>query len=85
LSVALHRFTVGIALHPAASRRVAALAETTPGPLIIVLAFVGFMASYHHFHGSIFMGTIGLVATTFYTFSVSASLGRNQTQRARNS
>src|SRR6266404_2123450 len=45
-----------------------ALAETTPGPLIIVLAFVGFMAGYHHFHGSILMGTIGLVATTFYTF-----------------
>jgi chromate transporter len=45
-----------------------ALAETTPGPLIIVLAFVGFMAGYHHFHGSILMGAIALLATTFYTF-----------------
>jgi chromate transporter len=45
-----------------------ALAETTPGPLIIVLAFVGFMAGYNHFHGSLWMGTLGLLATTFYTF-----------------
>jgi chromate transporter len=45
-----------------------ALAETTPGPLIIVVGFVGFMAAYHHFHASVLMGSIGLVATTFYTF-----------------
>lgn len=45
-----------------------ALAETTPGPLIIVVAFVGFMAAYNHFHGSLWMGTVGLLATTFYTF-----------------
>jgi chromate transporter len=45
-----------------------ALAETTPGPLIIVVAFVGFMAAYNHFHGSILLGTLGLLATTFYTF-----------------
>jgi chromate transporter len=45
-----------------------ALAETTPGPLIIVVAFVGFMAGYNHFHGSLLMGTLGLLATTFYTF-----------------
>jgi chromate transporter len=45
-----------------------ALAETTPGPLIIVIAFVGFIAAYNHFHGSLWMGTLGLVATTFYTF-----------------
>ncbi|HMP98651.1 MAG TPA: chromate efflux transporter [Cyclobacteriaceae bacterium] len=45
-----------------------ALGETTPGPLIMVLAFVGFMAGYNHFGGSIFMGTVGLVSTTFYTF-----------------
>jgi chromate transporter len=45
-----------------------ALAETTPGPLIIVVAFVGFIAAYNHFHGSLWMGTLGLVATTFYTF-----------------
>jgi chromate transporter len=45
-----------------------ALAETTPGPLIIVVAFVGFLAAYNHFHGSVWMGILGLVATTFYTF-----------------
>jgi chromate transporter len=45
-----------------------ALAETTPGPLIIVVAFVGFIAAYNHFHGSLWMGTLGLAATTFYTF-----------------
>ncbi|HEY4047159.1 MAG TPA: chromate efflux transporter [Acidobacteriaceae bacterium] len=45
-----------------------ALAETTPGPLIIVVAFVGFMAGYNHFHGSLWMGALGLLATTFYTF-----------------
>jgi chromate transporter len=45
-----------------------ALAETTPGPLIIVVAFVGFLAAYNHFHGSLWMGTLALLATTFYTF-----------------
>ncbi len=45
-----------------------ALAETTPGPLIIVVAFVGFLAAYNHFHGSLWAGTLGLLATTFYTF-----------------
>jgi chromate transporter len=45
-----------------------ALAETTPGPLIIVVAFVGFLAAYNHFHGSLWMGTLGLLATSFYTF-----------------
>jgi chromate transporter len=45
-----------------------ALGETTPGPLIMVLAFVGFMAGYHHFQGSLLMGTLGLVTTTWYTF-----------------
>jgi chromate transporter len=45
-----------------------ALAETTPGPLIIVVAFVGFLAAYNHFHGSLWMGTLGLMATSFYTF-----------------
>ncbi len=45
-----------------------ALAETTPGPLIIVVAFVGFLAAYNHFHGSLWMGTLGLLATCFYTF-----------------
>jgi chromate transporter len=45
-----------------------ALAETTPGPLIIVVSFVGFMAGYNHFHGSLWMATLALLATTFYTF-----------------
>jgi chromate transporter len=45
-----------------------ALGETTPGPLIMVLAFVGFMAGHNHFDNSLAMGTLGLVTTTFYTF-----------------
>jgi chromate transporter len=45
-----------------------ALAETTPGPLIIVVGFVGFMASFNHFHASIAMGSIALVVTVYYTF-----------------
>ncbi len=45
-----------------------ALGETTPGPLIIVLAFVGFMAGYHTFDGSLLAATAGLAATVFYTF-----------------
>ncbi|OFY83890.1 MAG: chromate transporter [Bacteroidetes bacterium RIFCSPLOWO2_12_FULL_35_15] len=45
-----------------------ALGETTPGPLIMVLAYVGFMAGHNHFGNSLVMGTLGLVTTTFYTF-----------------
>jgi chromate transporter len=45
-----------------------ALGETTPGPLIMVLVFVGFMAGYHHGGGSLWDGTFGLLTTTFYTF-----------------
>ncbi len=45
-----------------------ALGETTPGPLIMVLSFVGFMAGYNSFTGSIGMATLGLMLTTFYTF-----------------
>lgn len=45
-----------------------ALGETTPGPLIMVLAFTGFMAAYGHFGYSIYSGTLGLFITTFYTF-----------------
>lgn len=44
-----------------------ALGETTPGPLIMVLAFVGFMAGYHQLN-SLLMGTTGLLVTVFYTF-----------------
>jgi chromate transporter len=45
-----------------------ALGETTPGPLVMVLVFVGFMAGFNHFGGSLLMGSIGLFATTLYTF-----------------
>ena len=51
-----------------------ALAETTPGPLIIVVAFVGFMAGFHHFHGSIIMGTVALLLTTSLHLSAMFSL-----------
>ncbi len=44
------------------------LGETTPGPLIMVLAFVGFMAAHNHYDGSIIFGALGLVVTTYYTF-----------------
>lgn len=45
-----------------------ALAETTPGPLIIVVGFVGFMAGFHHFQQSLTMGGVALAVTIFYTF-----------------
>lgn len=45
-----------------------ALGETTPGPLIMVLAFVGFMAGYGNFNNSLIGGTLGLLVTTYYTF-----------------
>jgi chromate transporter len=45
-----------------------ALGETTPGPLIMVLVFVGFMAAFNHGNGSIVDGTMGLLTTAFYTF-----------------
>ncbi|OUJ71112.1 chromate efflux transporter [Hymenobacter crusticola] len=45
-----------------------ALGETTPGPLIMVLAFVGFMGGYTHFGGALGLGSLGLLTTTYYTF-----------------
>lgn len=45
-----------------------ALGESTPGPLIMVLAFVGFMGSYNHFGSSVLYGGVGLLITTFFTF-----------------
>ncbi|MDJ1467785.1 chromate efflux transporter [Xanthocytophaga flava] len=45
-----------------------ALGETTPGPLIMVLSFVGFLAGYNHSDGSLLTATNGLVLTTYYTF-----------------
>lgn len=44
-----------------------ALGETTPGPLIMVLVFVGFMAGYQ-VGGSILTATIALLVTAYYTF-----------------
>ncbi len=44
-----------------------ALGETTPGPLIMVLAFVGFMAGHHHF-SSVAFAAGGLAVTAYYTF-----------------
>jgi chromate transporter len=45
-----------------------ALGETTPGPLIMVLVFVGFMAGYNHGNASLLDGTLGLLTTAYYTF-----------------
>jgi chromate transporter len=45
-----------------------ALGESTPGPLIMVLAFVGFMAGYNSFNASLISGSLGLFVTTYYTF-----------------
>ncbi len=45
-----------------------ALGETTPGPLIMILVFVGFMAGYNHGAGSLLDGTFGLLTTAYYTF-----------------
>ena len=47
-----------------------ALAETTPGPLIMVLQFVGFMAGWNHPQGltPAMSGIIGALITTWTTF-----------------
>lgn len=47
-----------------------ALAETTPGPLIMVLQFVGFMAAWNHPQGlsPMLSGVIGAFVTTWTTF-----------------
>jgi chromate transporter len=47
-----------------------ALAETTPGPLILVLTFVGFLGAYNApapFH-PVWAGILGAVVTTWVTF-----------------
>ena len=46
------------------------LAETTPGPLIMVVQFVGFLAAYQH-PGSLpplVAGTLGAIVTVWVTF-----------------
>ena len=46
------------------------LAETTPGPLILVTEFVGFLAAYRQGGGSpIAMGILGAVVTLWATFA----------------
>jgi chromate transporter len=47
-----------------------ALAETTPGPLIMVLQFVGFMAAWNHPEGlsPALSGVVGAFVTTWTTF-----------------
>ncbi len=47
------------------------LAETTPGPLIMVLQFVGFMAGWQHPQGMspLAAATIGALLTTWATFT----------------
>jgi chromate transporter len=48
-----------------------ALAETTPGPLIMVLQFVGFMAGWNHPHAGLSpaaSGIVGALVTTYVTF-----------------
>lgn len=46
------------------------LAEATPGPLIIVLQYVGFLAGYHHPQGlpALLAATAGSVIATWTTF-----------------
>jgi chromate transporter len=48
-----------------------ALAETTPGPLIMVLQFVAFMGAYHHQAGfpPMLAGLVGSLLTTWVTFT----------------
>jgi chromate transporter len=48
-----------------------ALAETTPGPLIMVLQFVGFMAGWNHPHAGVSReasAILGALVTTYTTF-----------------
>ncbi len=47
------------------------LAETTPGPLILVLQFVGFLAAYREASGlhPLLAGALGALLTTWVTFA----------------
>jgi chromate transporter len=49
------------------------LAETTPGPLIMVLQFVGFIGAWQHPEGlsPLLAGTLGALLTTWTTFTPS--------------
>jgi len=64
---AVHRYAW---LTPAQMMDGLGLAETTPGPLIMVAQFVGFMGAYHN-PGSlspVLAGVVGAVVTTWVTF-----------------
>lgn len=41
--------------------------ESTPGPLVMVLTFIGFLAGAHHY-GNTIAGLFGLSITAYYTF-----------------
>lgn len=45
-----------------------ALGETTPGPLVIVLSFVAFMAGFNTLGGSILSASLAMLIATYYTF-----------------
>ncbi len=45
-----------------------ALAETTPGPLILVTQFVGFLAALRESGGALWAGVLGALVTTWVTF-----------------
>jgi chromate transporter len=47
------------------------LAETTPGPLILVTEFVGYLAAFRQGGGSIAMGALGAAVTLWATFAPS--------------
>jgi chromate transporter len=58
-------------LSPAQAVDGLALAETTPGPLIMVLQFVGFMAGWNHPPAGlspVTSGVVGALVTTYATF-----------------
>ncbi|MFX7793075.1 chromate transporter, partial [Acinetobacter baumannii] len=49
-----------------------ALGESTPGPLIMVVAFVGFLAAYNHSllgaEYQFIAGALGAIIVTWFTF-----------------
>lgn len=47
------------------------LAETTPGPLILVTEFVGYLAAYRQGGASFAMGLLGAIVTVWATFAPS--------------
>jgi chromate transporter len=58
-------------LHPGQMMDGLGLAETTPGPLIMVVQFVGFMGAWQHSDGMspVLAATLGSLITTWSTFT----------------